>query len=319
MRIFDARSTAMLLPCDALVEGLRSGLSELIEVPERQHHRMEVAGRDDRTLITMPAWGPEGTLGVKLVNIVPDNRARGRPAIAAVYALFDPATGCPTVLLDGPELTARRTAAVSALAADYLAPRRIGSHLIVGAGAVASHLAEAYAAVREVDRTLVWARNRDQSRALVQRLVDAGHRAECADDLETAAGEADIVSCATMASEPVLRGRWLKPEVHVDLIGAYLPHMREADDEVLQGAHIWVDSLPGGLEDAGELAIPLKSGAIERAALRGDLRQLTAMPRQAQQRRPRTVFKSVGNARWDFLCASTALDRLQVPDRANDQ
>lgn len=309
MRIFDAESTARLLPCAALVEALRDGLANLVNVPERQHHRMEVEGRDDRTLITMPAWDNDGVLGVKLVNVVPDNKRSGFPGIAAIYVLFDPSTGRPALLLDGPELTARRTAAVSALAASYLAPKVVETHLVVGAGAVASNLPEAYAAVREVGRTLVWARNPDQAGLLVERLHEIGRTAEAVEDLEAAVRVADVVSCATMAAEPVLRGRWLKPDVHVDLIGSYLPHMREADDEVLKGAQIWVDSLPGALMDAGELAIPLKQGTIEAEAILGNLRKLG-------ERRPdrsrRTVFKSVGNARWDFLCASTVLDELGI-------
>ncbi len=305
MQIFDAVETARHLSYEIIVESLRNGLTAPIEVPERQHHRMKVAERVDRTLITMPAWDEDGVVGVKLVNVVPDNARI--PAIGAVYVLFDPDTGRPALLLDGPELTARRTAAVSALAADYLAPRTVGTHLVIGAGAVARHLPGAYGVVREIGHTLIWARKPEQARAVVESLEREGRSAEVASDLEAAVRQADVVSCATMASEPILFGAWLGAETHVDLIGSYLPHMREADDEVLKGARIWVDSLPGALVDSGELRIPLECGLINEKAVLGDLLSLAQTGGRAKSGEGRTVFKSVGNARWDFLCARGVL------------
>lgn len=314
MIILDEKQTGRALPYKSLIEVLREG-SEAIVAPERQHHRISVRKRADRTLITMPAWDDCGNLGIKLVNILPDNGERQLPSICALYVVFDSDTGEPAILLNGPELTARRTAAVSALAGDYLAGTDAKTHLVVGAGAVARHLPGAFNCIRKIERTLIWARNHEKAEILAADLRNEGINAVASDNLPHAASEADIVSCATMANEPFLDADWLRPGVHVDLIGSYLPHMREAQDNVVIDAEIWVDSVPGALTDSGELAIPIKQKIISESAVQGNLAALIKQGRCKPTDHARTLFKSVGNARWDFICAKVALQNVTDKER----
>lgn len=308
VRVFSQSETAQILPVASLVADLEANVGLPINVPERVHYGVSVAGEADRTLITMPAWDSGGQVGVKIVNVVPHNALKGKPTISAVYVVCDSQTGAPIALLDGAELTARRTAAVAALAGSKLSKVDPETHLIVGAGAVARHFAAAYSGVRDFKHTLVWARDPDKAKKLSEKLEQTGFSATAMTSLEQACREADVISCATMAAEPIILGAWLKPDVHVDLMGAYLPHMREADDATLQNALIYVDSLPGALVDAGELKIPLESGVIGRHDIQGDLRDLCKAT--VHRKLPRkTVFKSVGNARFDFICANAALQR----------
>jgi len=250
----------------------------------------------------MPAWGNDGTLSVKLVNVSPGNTHKGAPAIAAIHILFEPDSGNPAMVLDGAELTARRTAMIAALGGCALASQSARVHLIVGAGAIATHLPGSFGALHRFERTLIWARRPQQATELSNHLLRLGYPVQPVSDLAEAAGGADVISCATMAREPVLRGKWLKKDAHINLIGAYLREMREADDDVLIGAEIWVDALPGALTDSGELSDPIARGVIDRSQISGDLATLLKVRQPLVERVRRTVFKSVGNARWDFLC-----------------
>src|SRR5690348_6423776 len=196
-------------------------------LPSRHHHAFEVPGERDGTLLLMPAWRTGGTLGVKVVNIVPGNDARGLPAVSAVYMLFSAATGQPLALLDGAELTARRTAAASALAADYLARADAARLLVVGTGRLAPELTAAHASVRPVREVAVWGRNQDKAEALALRVGrELGLEVRAAPDLAAAVRAADIISTATTSLEPVVRGAWLKEGAHLDLVGGFTPAMR---------------------------------------------------------------------------------------------
>jgi ornithine cyclodeaminase len=166
--------------------------------------------------------------------------------------------------------------------------------LIVGAGTVARSLREAYGALFPSARFLIWNRTRSRAEA-----VAAEYRAtEVADDLPAAVGEADVVSCATMSSEPVIRGEWLRPGQHVDLIGAYRPDMREADDEVLRRSRIFVDSRDTTIGHIGELKIPLAGGVISESDVVADYYDLDAFSRAPEDI---TVFKNGGGAHLDLM------------------
>lgn len=308
MKYCNADETAKLLPYETLIRSVRQGIVQNITVPERQHHAIPVADGTTRTLITMPAWSDEGHLAIKLVNVSPGNAKLGLPAISAIHILFDAKTGEPVMMLDGAELTARRTAIIAALGGDALASRDAKTHLIVGAGAVARHLPGAYRAIRKFERTMIWARRIEQAHELVEALSAEGIEAHAISSLQEAAGQADVISCATMAREPLLKGEWLKTETHLDLIGAYLPEMREADDDVLIGARIWADALPGALTDSGELADPLARGIIHKSQVQGDLAKLLSRVEKCAPSGLRTIFKTVGNARWDYLCTRHLLN-----------
>jgi alanine dehydrogenase len=326
LHVLDADAVAAALTYPAMVEALRDAFRGGIVAPVRHHHTVPQPGRD-ATLLIMPAWtadiaaksparrkgaapSPEPAapverfLGCKIVTIFPDNAAAGAPSLYGNYLLMSGATGEPLVLMDARALTAWRTAAASALAASYLA-REDASHLLmVGAGTLAPHLVRAHAAVRPIRRITLWNRTHGHAVSLAFGLAVAGIEATIADDLGTAVAEADIVSCATLATEPVIRGAWLKPGAHLDLVGGFTPKMREADNEAVRRARIYVDTRAGATKEAGDIAVPLRRGVIAAKDIRGDLFDLTrGKARGRTSAKQITLFKSVGSAIEDLAAA----------------
>ncbi|MGE0312991.1 MAG: ornithine cyclodeaminase family protein [Lautropia sp.] len=301
MRLFDAAATRDALSFERLIPALRAMFAAGCVVPPRHLHEPGAAGTTIASLI-MPAW-TDRHYGVKIVNVAPGNAARGLPGLHASYLLHDAATGVPMALIDGDVLTARRTAATSALAASWLA-RPDATHLVVvGAGRVASLVPEAMACVRPIRRVTVWTRSPAGSQALASRLRERGVDAGATGDLEAAVRGADIVSCATLATEPLVKGRWLAPGSHLDLVGSFTPAMREADDDCLDGAAVYVDT-DEALVKSGDLAGPIARGAWRAADLRGTLASLaTGQSTGRVGADARTVFKSVGSALEDLAAA----------------
>jgi ornithine cyclodeaminase/alanine dehydrogenase-like protein (mu-crystallin family) len=298
MRQFDAIATARALAFPALIAALERMFADGCDVPARHVH----AVGDTLTALLMPAWQPGRYFGLKVVNVAPGNAALGLPGLFATYQLFDANTGAPLALIDGGELTARRTAAASALAASRLAQPDARRQLIVGAGRVGALLASACRAVRPIDDVLVWSRNPEAALRLVVRLAAEGRPARVVTDLAAATATADIVSCATLAAEPLIEGAWLAPGSHLDLIGGFTPAMREADDACFAGAHVWIDTAEA-LAKAGDLLHPIASGALRREDVRGTLADLCASPPPPRDPAARTVFKSVGTALEDLAAA----------------
>ena len=241
--------------------------------------------------------------GVKIINIAPGTATLGLPGLHAIYLLHDAATGVPLALIDGDVLTARRTAATSALAASFMTPEQPLHLLVVGAGRIAQLLPFAYAAVRSLSQVSVWARRPEQAAAAAQCWQEAGFQARAVSDLPAAARSADVVSCATLATEPVLRGAWLRPGAHLDLIGSFAPDMREADDDCFAAADLYLDTLDA-LRKSGDLMGPLSRGILSEHSVSGTLQQLCRGERTPALRggltQRRTVFKSVGHALEDL-------------------
>jgi alanine dehydrogenase len=309
MRVVTADEIDRALTYPDLIAALREAFRGEITVPERHHHRIAQSGAD-ATLLLMPAWtspaGPASDrfLGCKLVNVFPDNAAVGQPSVHGTYVLMSGTTGEPLAVMDAGALTAWRTAAASALASSYLA-RQDAEHLVmVGAGALAPHLVRAHAAVRPLRWVTLWNRTRSRAVQAAFGLAVGGIETEVADDLEGAVRQADIVSCATLASEPLINGAWLKKGAHVDLVGGFTPMMREADDRAVKRARVYVDTRAGAMKEAGDIVQPLKRKIIEAKDIRGDLFDLcrgTAKGRTADSQI--TLFKSVGSAIEDLTAA----------------
>jgi ornithine cyclodeaminase len=303
MLIYDAAATAAALPFDRLIAALREMFSTGCEVPPRHVHSIDSSDAPPLTSLIMPAWQRDGCYGVKIVNIAAGNAERVLPALHASYLLHDARSGVPLALIDGDQITARRTAAASALAASWLARADARHLLVVGAGRIARLLPLAYRCVRPIERVSVWARSAASAAALAAEWREHGIDAHAAPDLQAAAAGADIISCATLASEPLLHGRWLRAGSHVDLIGSFTPAMREADDDCFRGAALYVDT-DEALAKSGDLLGALSRGVFDAAALRGTLAALCRG--QAHGRRDdveRTVFKSVGTALEDLAAA----------------
>jgi ornithine cyclodeaminase len=313
MALVSREQVIAALPWRELVEALRTAFAKGATVPMRHHHAVSNEGREaDGTLLLMPAWRSGGRLGVKIVQVSPGNAARGLPAVSALYLLSDAVTGRPIAMMDGGEITARRTAAASALAADMLARPDASRLLLVGAGRVAANAAEAFCAVRPISAITVWGRNLAKAQELAARIsAVTGRPCVAAPDLEAAVAEADIISCATLSSEPLVHGAWLRPGQHLDLIGAFTPQMRETDDLALQRATLFVDTLEGAPKEAGDLAIPLASGAITLADIEADLFALCRGEHNGRASAEEiTLFKSVGHAIEDLAAAEAVAEKL---------
>lgn len=307
IRHITAAQVHAALAYPALVEALRAAFAAGAEAPVRSSFSVTPEG--DRLLL-MPAWRAGQDLGVKLVTVFPRNPERGLASVSALYVLLDGATGHPRALIDGEALTLRRTAAASALASTFLSRPDSGCLLVVGTGALAPYLAAAHCAVRAIRRVLVWGRSPERAGAMARRLQSEGIPAQAIGDIASGLAEADIVTCATTAREPVVRNAFVKPGTHVDLVGAFTRDMRECDDALVARAEVFVDTFAGALEEAGDLVQPLASGVIGRDHVRAELAGLVA-GRHAGRRTPSevTLFKSVGTALEDLCAARLVFER----------
>jgi len=310
MRIITAAEIAGALTYGALVDALAEAFRSDITVPLRHHHPIPQAeGVPEAMLLLMPAWTPPGDgafVGTKLVSVYPGNGARGLPSIYGSYVLCNGETGAPLAILDGTMLTVWRTACASALASRFLSRKDASSMVMVGAGALAPHLIRAHAAVRPIRNVALWNRSREKAVALAEGLgrTVPGVTITVATDLQAAVEEADIISCATISSQPIVSGAWLKPGAHLDLVGAYTPAMRECDDTAVTRASLFVDTRTGGLKEAGDIVDPIRRGIIRAEDVRADLFDL-CRGRQAGRAHGDeiTLFKSVGTAIEDLAAA----------------
>ena len=255
-------------------------------------------------LLTMPAWRRGEAIGVKIVNVFPGNAVLGLGSVSAVYMLFDGRTGAPRAIVDGEALTHRRTAAASALASTYLSRPESRVLLVVGTGQLAPHLATAHCQVRAIARVLVWGRSASKAQEVAGRLRTEGLEAETVDDLPAGIAQADIVTCATTSTVPLIRGRDVRPGTHVDLVGAFTPQMRESDDDLIGAADVYVDTRAGALAEAGDLLQAAATGSWSTERIVADLHELCSGHAAGRTNARRiTVFKSVGAAMEDLVGA----------------
>jgi ornithine cyclodeaminase len=307
----DEVATRAALPMPALVAALRAMFAAGCEMPVRHHHRVDVQGEEAATLLLMPAWKVGAYLGVKIVNVFPGNAVRNLPAVNAAYILMSGRTGEILATIDGGELTARRTAAASALAATCLARNDASTLAIVGTGRLCANVAEAYLAIRPIRRIFVWGRNGDHAEKAARSVAALGVEATAAHSLEEAVARADIVSCATLSAAPLVLGKWLKPGAHVDLIGAFTPDMRESDDEAVRRASVFVDTRAGAVKEAGDIVLAIRSGALREQDIRADLFELCRGAHKGRARADEiTLFKSVGAALEDLAGAVLAYESV---------
>jgi len=299
-----------------LVEVLRDAFRDGAVQPVRHHHAVERPGSAGSTLLLMPAWtdfkaadGKDGHIGVKIVTVSPDNNAIGKPAVMGLYLLLDGATGEPEALIDGQRLTQWRTASASALAASWLAREDASRLLVIGAGALSSFLAKAHSAVRPITTIRIWNRTPANAEKVAAALRAEGFAAEAASDLEAELGQADIVSSATISQTPLVKGALLKAGAHVDLVGGFTPDMREADDDAISRARVFVDTRAGATKEAGDIVQPLASGVLRQDRIVAELAELARGQKKGRESDAEiTLFKSVGAALED-LAAGIAVYR----------
>lgn len=299
----DAATTAAHLAPADLIAALGRAFGEGAEVPLRHTHRIEDPAGPGGTVLLMPAWKPGGRLGIKTVTIFPGNGARGLPGLHSLYTLFDATTGVPLAQLDGNEITSRRTAAASALAASFLARDDAASLLVLGSGRVARLLPDAMRCVRPIERIAVWNHRPAGAVALARTWREQGLDAQPVTNLAAAVARADIVSCATLAAAPLVRGEWLREGAHLDLIGSFTPQMRECDAACFARARVWVDT-DEALAKSGDVLGAIAEGGFDIVRVQGTLAQLCRGERAGRQNRSEiTLFKAVGNALEDLAAA----------------
>ena len=301
MPFVDAESLARALPMTAAIDALEAafGAERLPEAPLRTHVETPAG-----TLLLMPAFGEPG-VGVKLVTLTPSNPDRRLPFIHAVYVLFEAVRQSPVALLDGAALTALRTAAVSGLATRHLARAEASRLAIFGAGVQARSHLRAMLAVRPIEDVVVVSRTREPAEALVKEAgVDA--RVGAPDEV----GDHDLVCTCTTSATPVFDGSLLAPGTHVNAVGAYRPDLRELDTQTIERARVVVETREAAMEEAGDLLIAMKEGAIGQDHVVADLSEVVRGVTVRRTDRDVTVFKSVGVAFEDLVVARAAVDRL---------
>lgn len=307
---FSAEEVRRLTPMSELIAAIDQAFAAPPIAPARTHHTIANGRGADGHLMLMPAWREGGHLGIKILTLLPWLAAQGKPAIRASYIVCDAATGDMLAVMDGTEITTRRTAATSALASRYLSRPDSESLLVIGAGALAGPLIEAHSTVRRLKRISVWARRPERASAVVMKARSAGFEAQLAGDLEGTVREADIVSCATASEKPLVRGEWLSPGKHLDLIGAYTPVMCEADPAAVGAASVFVDDRDAARHEAGDLIQAEAAGQFWMSDIAASLTDLaTGRSTGRRDAHEVTLFKSVGLALEDLAAAELVLAR----------
>ncbi len=273
---------------DALQAGHRMATPEIAD---------QFLHRDGDTLLSRAAWIDGVGVAVKSVTVMPGNAAQGLPSVHGAMVLFEDKTGQIEAVIDSALVTKWKTAGDSVLGARLLARPDSKRLLIVGAGTVAASLIEAYRAVFPDIEISIWNRTKAKAEGLGVSVVD---------DLAAAVREADIISCATMATDPVIKGEWLRDGQHIDLIGAFKADMREVDDLAMQRASIFVDSRATTVKHIGELMIPIASGAISETDVVGDLYDLLQGGGRTSDDEI-TLFKNGGGAHLDLMTGQEIL------------
>jgi ornithine cyclodeaminase len=315
MRVITGNEIERLLDYPYLIETIRAAFAGTVVAPPRHHHRVPRPGAAEATLILMPAWQESaaqtggGFMGVKIVTVFPDNATRRKASVQATYVLMAGDSGEALATLDGETLTLWRTAATSALAAGALARPDAARLAMIGAGALAPRLIAAHAAVRPIRAVTIWNRTPERARAMAAALNRPGLAVTASEELARTVADADVVSVATLTHAPLVRGAWLKPGTHVDLVGAFTPAMREADDDAIRLSRVVVDTR-AGMRESGDIAVPLTTGVIAEKDIAGDLFGIAGGSVRRETADEITLFKSVGNAIEDLSAAIAVWRRL---------
>lgn len=255
-------------------------------------------------MLLMPAWKAGDVGGVKVVNINPGYGQLERPSIQGAYLLMDADNGDFLSVLDGAALTAKRTAATSALASTYLSRTDSKKLLMIGTGTLSKEMIRAHTAVRPIDEVLIWGRDDNKAKQIQEQLKQDKFNVATSIDLAEALHWADIICCATSATDPLIHGKNLKPGQHLDLVGSFKPHAREADDQVIKRSRVYLDEIAAGIKESGDIVIPLQSELIKQEDIVGDLFGLCRKEIEGRNNKEEiTLFKSVGHAVEDLVAA----------------
>lgn len=318
MRYLDADTVHQLLDYPGLVEAMRQ--AHLGAEPNSGLVVVDEPAGGKNKFVSHVSWQRDELIAVKLVGVFPSNVSLDppQPSVQGIVATFDAATGTPKLAADGAAMTFRKTAADSALGASLLASNASRTLLIVGAGGLAPHVLAAHCAVRPaLSRVMIWNRTAERALALADATNTPDLSVVAVEDLDAAVSQADIISCVTMSNRPLVRGALLKPGAHLDLIGAYRKDMREADDEAMCRAALFVDTR-NGAENAGDLAQPVAKGLFGWDAVRADLFELIkGQIRGRETDEQITLFKNVGGGHLDLFTAQYLSEQNALTEAAS--
>ena len=302
MKYFDMKAIQTALPYPLLVEALAQGLQQFAQTPARSFFS---PNQDASCVMIMPAWRPHQMMGVKLVSVWPENNAKGESAVSAVYVVISCLDGRPLAVLDGTELTLRRTAAAAALAAKRLARENSETLAVLGTGSLSVPLVQAHTDTMRFKNVLVWGRQFHKTQRVVKQLKELGIEVRAMGDLEETLALSDVVAVATTATEPFLKADWIKPGTHISLVGAFTPQMAEAEPVLMARSQLFADCRASVLEKGGEVFQAIKQGLVLDSDIIADLAELTAQSDRNWRHDGQaiTVFKSVGFALLDLIAA----------------
>ncbi|MEF1184447.1 ornithine cyclodeaminase family protein [Vibrio sinaloensis] len=313
----DAEQIVQSLSMQGLIESMRQTYQHHATIPQRRVMPLKEGEYDAFALL--PAWN-DSLITVKAFTYFPNNCLQGRDSLASKILAFDRAHGEPLALLDGKVLTYWRTAAASALAADYLARKDAETLLICGTGNLAPYMAWAYAAIRPIKKVLVWGRDSQKAQAAVDKILSGSeyqslaessrYHVEAVSGVDEHLAEIDAITCVTGAAQPLFDGTKLLPGTHIDLIGNHDKDKRECDSASIQRSSVFVDSRVNVLAEAGELLIPIANGEFAAEAINAELTDLCAGKHIGRTDDSEiTLYKSVGSALADLAAVRFILDQ----------
>lgn len=307
MQFFDAERVHTLLDYPGLIDALGKAHHHDVDVVPSAMMEQPADSGDSAWFLALPAWQKDKAIGAKLITVFPDNENNGSglPSVQGVYVMFEGVNGEPAAVIDGTALTLRKTAADSALGTQLLANQDPQTMLMVGAGALGPHLIMAHTCARpSIKNVLVWNRTPARAERLSETLNIDGVTITAVEDIEAAARDADLISCATMATAPLIQGRWLKDGAHLDLVGSYREDMHECDELTMVRGSVFTDSPWSAVNDCGEITSALRSGALALEDIKGDhfsLMRGDAAGRQSTSEI--TIFENGGGGHLDLMVA----------------
>lgn len=300
---FDQEQIESLFSYKEFIPLLKEYFTKDITSPHRPHYPIENGSSDPNMLLLMPAWQVDEYIGIKLISIFKENPKAGLETINGIYVLMSGKTGLAISTFDAATITAKRTAATSALASSFLAREDSKTYTMLGTGKLSTEFIHAHHSVFEIETTQIWGRNFEKAQAKAAVLSETGINILAVSDKSAAISRSDIVSAATFSKTPIIFGKDVKPGTHIDLVGSYLPDYREADDDLIKKATVVPDT-EAALAESGDLVIPLANKIITESDLKTNLIALCkgeSIGRSGSEEI--TCFKSVGYALEDLAIA----------------
>jgi len=312
MHVIEAPEVHQVMNFEELIPAIEQTFIGNHGMPQRNVFSLEEGNDHGDGFAVLPAWNSKA-IGVKAFTHFPENAPKGLDRLYSKILMFKRETGEPLALVDGSSVTYWRTAAVSALGCQYLSRKNASRLLLCGTGNLASYMALAHVAVRPITHIDIWGRSLEKSEKIVEllRKKQPNITVNAITDLKSAAGQADIISCATGAGEPLILGEWVKPGTHTDFVGNHSPNRRECDTALITKSSVFVDSRINVLGEAGEILIPIEEGAFNESDVKAELAELARGKHSGRQTEEEiTVFKTVGTALSDLAAACLVVDKL---------